>query len=393
MLDNPSEALDNTAAAFGRGWLLAHLTDLLVKAGQSTPRPVDASLADAAAGATDHALAFREYARALAATPGLWQIAVSYLSPLPRPLARAWVGAIVRGELPASDEKAGKLLALCDAWGLEGDAASIATQMVCRKLRARMPASAFAWFARTPEHLRQRARHDAIARQLVEACGRPGEEGEEQEGGRRAPAAAALARLLGGLVGASAAGGGGFGGGGCAALPEAAWLVEYCDLRAALDQLAALRASAGEEGENGARALAKAEAEARALVLRLCSADGGGGGGGFGLGAAAGGAGALVPQSVRSQLLLDAHKAGILRASRPAGAGQPAPLSAGDVYALIGCMHSVQPHASQAAASQGAAPDAASEEWPGLTAAMQPVALELCLALSSVVLARPQAQP
>jgi hypothetical protein len=407
-LDEPTHALDNVRALYGRGWLLCHLTDLLLRAGQ-----VEAARVDAAA-PSEHELSFCEYARALAASRGLWQLATAYLAPLPRPLATVWLGALVAAEPFATDGKADKLMALCEVWALEAEAASIATQMVLRKLRARMPAAALRWLGRTPAVHRQQARCDAVSAALVRACDREG--GAPTAGPARGAPAAALARMLGG-------------GGGLPAGGEAAgWVGEFCQLSASFQALHGLRAAAaaasGTERGEVAAAMARGEAEARARVLGLCSDAPRGGG-----------AGCELPAHMRTQVLVDAHAAGLLKvrkraralaradaprfesdqerdaaptqprssrdvlahlprtrtcparapahvAQAPNGEGGGCQLSAADAYALIGCLHA---HDS---VSSGHAGGEADGSLPG---SLQPVALELCMTLASAILARPQA--
>lgn len=324
MLDDPKHALDNVAGACGRGWLHCHLEGLLSHAGQVEPRP------PGALGCTDHELSVIEYARSLGGSRGLWQLGVDYLRALPYEVAWPWVCALVRAEEPAPDAKAERLLDVCAAWQLDDAAASVCTQLVARKLRARMPAAALGWFARTPEPWRVRARHDAIARALVRACEDPAAPGED---GSAAPPAKALARALAGLGGTAS----------LRSLPESSWLVGYCQLREGLEQLAQRK------GLTGAHAAARAaghgagggmdvdgaaaappvpaapaeaaalEAEVRRLLLELCAAS-----------PAHGAAGAsALPQRVQSQLLLEAHAAGMLEVSRSVGRRAGAPCATG----------------------------------------------------------------
>eukprot|EP00316_Scyphosphaera_apsteinii_P019901 CAMPEP_0119302894 /NCGR_PEP_ID=MMETSP1333-20130426/4407_1 /TAXON_ID=418940 /ORGANISM="Scyphosphaera apsteinii, Strain RCC1455" /LENGTH=681 /DNA_ID=CAMNT_0007305391 /DNA_START=22 /DNA_END=2067 /DNA_ORIENTATION=- len=125
--DDPYAAVQAIREAYGDGWLVAHLWDLLCRVSRVQVDQMQ-----------DSDLDFRQYlllqyAKALGGCGPLWQLAVEYASDLVHPPsscepAREWIGQLLRGQPLLHSVKVRKLLQQCERHGLHQTAQLIISQ-------------------------------------------------------------------------------------------------------------------------------------------------------------------------------------------------------------------------------------------------------------------------
>ncbi|KAL1524496.1 hypothetical protein AB1Y20_019390 [Prymnesium parvum] len=139
--DDPYSALGCISEAYGEGWLVAHLWDMLWRAGAVGVHVMPESTLSF----RDHF--FLQYAKALGARDGMWQLAALYATDLVQqqpPCAREWLSQFLASQPPTHAVRVRKILAICEQLRLDGAAQAVFSRAAAAKRSRRTAAAAAA---------------------------------------------------------------------------------------------------------------------------------------------------------------------------------------------------------------------------------------------------------